>query len=977
MVDSKPTEEECQGARTRDAGAKTHRGPTEPVLQTQKTHSPSPPFIKENINVLRTMIKEHDQKAKMKVTPRKLAYADFDKEAPVRSLAREFSDRFFLESFGTSDTRRQAHSASKSQRTPSKNKEPTHLRRSRRLEDRSITKEKTKRERSKSRRKRFGHQETSSDSEHEEGSEDAYEDLDLPYKRPKRTPFTQRITRFKYHMRAKIPRNIRVYEGNKDPKDHLGIFSAAAEQEEWPMPIWCKMFCQTLGGVTQNWFDDLDPKSVDNFKELNKNFLEEFLKQKRAFIRGEMVAGSAEMVRPSQGDKGGTVASRKLARLVKDIRQTNKRNGSQERNNVKVINMIREEGSHKRPFEEGRFFGRNISSLRVIYLRVTMGKEGRSKTVLMEFAIIKCCSPYNIIIGRTGMRSLRAVGSTIHSMIKFPTNQGVVTMETSREVIRECKHLERVQCMWKEIEWHQHEEKMSRIREQVILRTKNNSGRGPDSSPVSPEKTLAREDVEEVFTISHKRPDQYVTIGATLITNCKQLLADVLKKNKEVFAWDRPEKTTVPQFFIEHQLKIYPFVELMAHKRRPMASEERLSLKENVDYYSLKKVCTRDMYPFPEEGGELKSLMGASSASFVQRDPSVGLNLTRTNANGGQGNNFNRGNNFHGNQSFQVPNQRFQNQPFQVPNNQVQQGFSTEFSNYKKANDQMMRNMQSQINSLKGELKNEIQNTMKAQQTVLMEQKNAFQNNFQNMLSGFFQNQSSTSGTLSSNSIPNPKGEMKAITTRSEPDIPKSLPKPNIPYPSRLNDQKLRKKATNQIEKFFQIFQDFHFDISFADALLLMPKFASTIKSLLANKDKLFELAKIPTPTRMTLELANRSITRPKGVDEDVFIKVGKFHFPTDFVVVDFETDPQGDICLIEKLLNDDPFQLLSMDLKQGEVVRVQPSIEEPLELELRDLPSHFEYAYVEGVDKLHVIIAKDLKVDEKGALLKVLKSHK
>ncbi|GKF05946.1 reverse transcriptase domain-containing protein, partial [Tanacetum coccineum] len=157
-----------------------------------------------------------------------------------------------------------------------------------------------------------------------------------------------------------------------------------------------------------------------------------------------------------------------------------------------------------------------------------------------------------------------------------------------------------------------------------------------------------------------------------------------------------------------------------------------------------------------------------------------------------------------------------------------------------------------------------------------------------------------------------------------EPDVPKTLPKPNIPYPLRLNDPKLREKTTNQMEKFFQIFQDLHFDISFADALLLMPKFASTIKSLLTNKDKLFELAKIPlnenchaladlgasinlmpfsiwkklslpelTPTCMTLELADRSITRPKGVAEDVFVKVEKFHFPTDFVVVDFDADPR------------------------------------------------------------------------------------
>nr|GFB34723.1 hypothetical protein [Tanacetum cinerariifolium] len=80
----------------------------------------------------------------------------------------------------------------------------------------------------------------------------------------------------------------------------------------------------------------------------------------------------------------------------------------------------------------------------------------------------------------------------------------------------------------------------------------------------------------------------------------------------------------------------------------------------------------------------------------------------RFNQNQGQGNNFNRGNNFHGNQPFQVPNQGFQNQPFQIPNNQVQQGFSNEFSSYKKANDQMIRSVKNQISSLKEEFKNEI-----------------------------------------------------------------------------------------------------------------------------------------------------------------------------------------------------------------------------------------------------------------------------
>ncbi|GJY98367.1 reverse transcriptase domain-containing protein [Tanacetum coccineum] len=313
------------------------------------------------------------------------------------------------------------------------------------------------------------------------------------------------------------------------------------------------------------------------------------------------------------------------------------------------------------------------------------------------------------------------------------------------------------------------------------------------------------------------------------------------------------------------------------------------------------------------------------------------------------------------------------------------------------------------------------------------------------MIGGLFQNQASTLGTLPSNTIPNPKGEMKAITTRSgvsyegpsiptnpspkkvvkreteettnkkqtnfqgstaqitplvipitipkpdvpkslpkttpipESDVPKNLPKPNISYPSRRDDQKSRDKASNQIEKIFQIFQDLRFDISFVDALLLMPRFSPTIKSLLMNKEKLLELAKIPlnencsamllkklpeelgdpdkflipcnfpgmdvchaladldasinlmpfsswkklslpdlTPTQMTLELADRSITRPKGVAEDIFVKVRNFHFPTDFVVVDFEADPRVPLILGRSFLRT---SRALIDLYEGELV--------------------------------------------------------
>ncbi|GJT84450.1 reverse transcriptase domain-containing protein [Tanacetum coccineum] len=193
-----------------------------------------------------------------------------------------------------------------------------------------------------------------------------------------------------------------------------------------------------------------------------------------------------------------------------------------------------------------------------------------------------------------------------------------------------------------------------------------------------------------------------------------------------------------------------------------------------------------------------------------------------------------------------------------------------------------------------------------------------------------------------------------------KPEVaPKPKPKPSIPYPSRLNDQKLCEKANNQMLKFLQIFQRLHFYISFTDALFHMPKFASTFMSLLNNKEKLFELANTPLnencsavllkklleklgdpdkflipcdfleldeclaladlgasinlmpffvwkqlslpeliSTRMTLELADRSTVHPKRVVEDVFVKVGKFYFPADFVVIDYNVDPRVPLIL-------------------------------------------------------------------------------
>ncbi|GKD02596.1 reverse transcriptase domain-containing protein, partial [Tanacetum coccineum] len=89
--------------------------------------------------------------------------------------------------------------------------------------------------------------------------------------------------------------------------------------------------------------------------------------------------------------------------------------------------------------------------------------------------------------------------------------------------------------------------------------------------------------------------------------------------------------------------------------------------------------------------------------------------------------------------------------------------------------------------------------------------------------------------------------------------------------------------------------------------------------------------------------------------------------------------DSERDILLLEKFLNDDPSSppLPPQELKVVEPKNEKNSIDEPPEVELKDLPPHLEYAFLEGTDKLPIIITKDLKDEEKAALIKVLKSHK
>nr|GFA50643.1 reverse transcriptase domain-containing protein [Tanacetum cinerariifolium] len=382
-------------------------------------------------------------------------------------------------------------------------------------------------------------------------------------------------------------------------------------------------------------------------------------------------------------------------------------------------------------------------------------------------------------------------------------------------------------------------------------------------------------------------------------------------------------------------------------------------------------------------------------------------------------------NNFQNNQGYRAQmnnvsnfqNQGFQNQPFSVTNNQILPSVPNAFSTYIKSNEIAIKSMQNQINVLRGDFSKQEENLRRN-----------LNDDMRNILSSFFQNQPSTSGTLPSNTIPNPKGEMKTVTTRSglayegpsiptksslekideqniedildkehskssgstaqvqplvvpisisKADVPRTQSKSSIPYPSRLNDQNLREKATNQMELFFQIFHDLHFDISFADTLLLMQKFSSTIKSLLANKDKLFELAKVPLNENCSAMLLKKLLEKLRDpvvdfeADPRVPLILGRSFLRIDHALIDIYGEE------ITLRVNDESItfnlnQTMRYSLTYDDTSN--PKSSSPT-LVFDDLISESDSS--KDSNKLPIIIAKNLKVDEREALINVLKSHK
>nr|GEU57131.1 retrovirus-related Pol polyprotein from transposon 17.6 [Tanacetum cinerariifolium] len=216
--------------------------------------------------------------------------------------------------------------------------------------------------------------------------------------------------------------------------------------------------------------------------------------------------------------------------------------------------------------------------------------------------------------------------------------------------------------------------------------------------------------------------------------------------------------------------------------------------------------------------------------------------------------------------------------------------------------------------------------------------------------------------------VANPKGDLKAITTRSGV----SYVGPSIPPPVVENEPEATKDTVNPTNN--ENTEDVQPQAVQSKPVTSEPAntpFASTLKALIGNKEKLSEMARTPLNEHCSAILLKKL---PEKLGDP-----GNFLISCDF--------PEGDILLLEAFLNDDPsspppnqrncLPEVSKELKMCEAETKKSLVDEPPAVELKVLPPHLEYAFLEGDNKLPVIIAKDLSVEEKTALITVLKSHK
>nr|GEU78349.1 reverse transcriptase domain-containing protein [Tanacetum cinerariifolium] len=233
------------------------------------------------------------------------------------------------------------------------------------------------------------------------------------------------------------------------------------------------------------------------------------------------------------------------------------------------------------------FNGETIWPLGQLRLLVTIGDAIHFTKAWMNFMVVKSMSPYNGIIGRSGLKAIQAVSSTVHGMLKFPVEGGIATIRSTILIPTECASV-------------------------------------TTSSVIPREERTCLTNFTVALHLDF--PDQEVVIGGSLSDKGRTELCSVLKKNLDIFAWQPSDMTGAPERARAIQAEVQKLVdarimrEVYYHdwlSNPVMVKKYDGSWRMCVDFTDLKKACPQDCYPLSEIDWKVESLCGYPFKCFL------------------------------------------------------------------------------------------------------------------------------------------------------------------------------------------------------------------------------------------------------------------------------------------------------------------------------------------------------------------------
>ncbi|GKB83076.1 reverse transcriptase domain-containing protein [Tanacetum coccineum] len=356
------------------------------------------------------------------------------------------------------------------------------------------------------------------------------------------------------------------------------------------------------------WFDELPPESIDGYKDLKAAFLAYFMQQKK------YVKDLVEIHNIKQRD-GET-----LEDFMEHFKLTKRLNEHVPKTMEEMMTVttafirgetaaISKKKGHA-PWKLQDQSKRHVSKWKSDF----EGDIDHSTKAWMNFMIVRSLSPYNGIIGRPGIREIRAVPSTAHGMLKFSVDGGIVTIRSTILIPAEC----------------------------ATVTT--------SSKEILKEAEVRHENLKVVLHPNF--PDQEVAIGGTLSEKGRTELCSLLKENLDIFAWQPSDMTGVPRSIAEHRLNIREGYTPVRQKKRGQAPERAKAIQAEVqklveagimrevhyhdwlsnpvmvkkhdgswrmcvDFTDLNKACPQDCYPLPEIDWKVESLCGYPFKCFL------------------------------------------------------------------------------------------------------------------------------------------------------------------------------------------------------------------------------------------------------------------------------------------------------------------------------------------------------------------------